>query len=421
MAVIASLVVAAANVVIPAQSAASPVPGCGDRQVAGLNMTFYPWTDNGYPGLDEAGLVADQGLLDAFAREYANNPHPTDRGGISDSDPQVQSFFVWWLLNRLANIASGTATAPAGHTLDLSQPGDVGRMQWLAHVSGYFASVWLRTNMRTFDRALFPIVADDTVYAALYSNALNQGRDIALHGTDAEAIDFSRDTLRSNAPLTARTPGPLGTLVKLSPSDVGMFGYDAAWLRYLLPPSANAPTAARPFTDSFFEFNSTKLLDAHFALPNQPFLSRSQQDYDTAKAQGGAVADRIDQLITGAEGEESLLTYQQRYVAAGTLLYENGVPGGFGTVYRNWDQPQYDRLLTWAAYAVMYNKSNALNAMTAVATGDGALARRQIHGSMVWWVYTLTYIAAIFDPRSDTKTMSESLPTFRTSDGGSCQ
>jgi hypothetical protein len=384
-------------------------------------MTFYPWSDTGYPGLSEAGLVGDQGLLDAFAREYANNPHPTDRGGISNSDPQVQSFFVWWLLNRLANIASGTAAAPVGHTLDLSQPDDVGRMQWLAHVSGYFASVWLRTNMRTFDRALFPIVADNTVYAALYSNVLNQGREIALHGTDAEAIEFSRDTLRSNAPLTARVPGPIGALAKLTPSDVGMFGYDAAWLRYLLPPSRNAPTTARPYTESFFRFDSTKLLDAHFALPHQPFLSRSQHDYNTANARGGVVAGRLDQVITGASGEESLLTYQQRYDATGTLLYENGVPGGFGTVYRNWDQPQYDRLLTWAAYAVMYNKSNALNAMTAVATGDGALARRQINGSIVWWVYTLTYIAAIFDPRSDTKTMSESLPTFRTSDGGSCQ
>jgi hypothetical protein len=200
-----------------------------------------------------------------------------------------------------------------------------------------------------------------------------------------------------------------------------MFAYDAGWLHHLLPPSANAPTHAQPFTESFFTADNTTLLDAHFALEEQPFLSEAQRDYAAAESAGGEVKTRVDQTITGAPGEEPLLAYQQRYTSAATALYEKGVPGGFGTVYRGWDQPQYDRLLTWASYAVMINKTNALNALTAVATRDPALARQQINGSMLWWVYCLTYIAAIFDPRSDALTVDDSLPKFVTAHGGTCQ
>lgn len=42
---------------------------------AGVRLSWYPWADNGFPSLPAHGLIANQDLLDAFAREYANNPH----------------------------------------------------------------------------------------------------------------------------------------------------------------------------------------------------------------------------------------------------------------------------------------------------------------------------------------------------------
>lgn len=416
-----ALVLGGTSVIAPAVSKAEPVTSCGDAEIVGVRVSFYPWVDKGYPSLRSNGLIADYGLLDAFAREYANNPHPTNTGGMSRSDADVQNFFVWWMLNRLAGIAAGIDGAPGGYDLNLSTSEGVGRAQWLAHISGYYASVWLRTNMRTFDHALPPVVADDGVYSSLYTEILNAARNAALYGTDTDAIGFSEHALRTNVPVPARPLGPLNAALKISPADAGMFGYDAGWLNYLLPPSTNSPTNAKPFTASFFTADTTKLLDAHFALAEQPFLVEAQRAYAAAESMGGETRTRLDQTIDGAPGEEPLLAYQQRYHLAATALYATGVPGGFGTVYRGWNQPQYDRLLTWASYAVMVNKTNTLNAITAVATRDPVRARQQINGSMLWWVYCLTYIAAIFDPRSDALPLDDSLPKFVTTDGGTCQ
>ncbi|WP_189094337.1 hypothetical protein [Nocardia jinanensis] len=380
--------------------------------VSGVGLTFYPWVDNGYPSLGRNGLVADPELLDAFAREYANNPHLTNTGAVTTANPNVQDFFVWWLPHQLANIAMGEAEPPEGHPLDLATAEGLGRAQWLAHMAGYYSSTWLRSNMRVFDRpSLISVTPTDDVYAQFYSQALAQYRDTALSGNDAQAVGFAEQTLRSNAPLTAGLPGPYTDMLERGPAEVGMFGYDAAWLRNLLPPSLNAPSAAKPFTDNYFSANPDVLLDARFALPSQPYLQDAERSYAEATGDPGAAA-RVAEMVRGRAGQEPLLATQQRFTAAGDAIYRNGVIPGTVTIYRGWDQEQYDRLLAWASYAVMYNKADSLNALTAVATNDAPLARQEIRAALLWWIYSTTYVATIFDPRNDTKPLSESLPRF---------
>ncbi|GGL12350.1 hypothetical protein [Nocardia jinanensis] len=382
--------------------------------VTGVDLTYYPWVDNGYPSLGRNGLVADPELLDAFAREYANSAHPSNTGEMTTANPNVQDFLVWWLPHRLANIAMDQAEPPAGHDLDLTTSDGLSRAAWLAHLTGYYSSTWLRSNMAVFDRTtVISVTPTDDVYAQFYSQALGQYRDAALSGDDARAVGFAEQTLRSNAPLTADLPGPFGDLLERGPAEVGMFGYDAAWLRNLLPPNPNAPSAAKPFTDNYFSANPDVLLDAHFALPIQQYLQDAERRHAEATVDPG-VAGRVTEMVRGRPGQEPLLATQQRFTAAGDAIYRNGVIPGTVTIYRGWDQEQYDRLLAWASYAVMYNKADSLNALTAVATNDATLARQEIRAALLWWIYSTTYVATIFDPRNDAKQLSDCLPRFRT-------
>ncbi|MFF3573991.1 hypothetical protein ACFYXQ_40210 [Nocardia jiangxiensis] len=411
-----AVVVLAVSVGMSAVAHAAPTscaPDAGSCPIAGVQLTYYPWTDTGYPGLGRSGLIAAPALLDAFAREYANRPHPTNTGAMTDRNPSAQDFFVWWLPNRLANIAMGTAQPPPESHLDMRTADGLGRAQWLVHLAGYYSSVWLRSNMRVFDRPVaISQTTPDAVYSQLYQQSLHQYRDAALTADPDAALTFAEHTLRSNVPASTEVPGPLGGLLELGPAEVGMFGYDATWLRYLVPPSANAPVAAKPLADNFFSADPNVLLDAHFALANQPFLSRAEERYRRATS-APETAARITGIIRGAPGTEPLIATQQRFTAAGTAIYRTGVPGTV-SIYRGWNQDQYDRLLTWASYAVMYNKADSLNALTAVATSDARLARQEITAALLWWGYCLTYIAAIFDPHSDTQSMDSSLPHFTT-------
>src|SRR5271156_2251640 len=58
----------------------------GDAKVTGIHLSFYPWTDNGFPSPAAHGLIANQGLLDAFAREYGTNPRMTNTGAMCRSE-----------------------------------------------------------------------------------------------------------------------------------------------------------------------------------------------------------------------------------------------------------------------------------------------------------------------------------------------
>jgi hypothetical protein len=99
--------------------------------------------------------------------------------------------------------------------------------------------------------------------------------------------------------------------------------------------------------------------------------------------------DRLAEAVQGRRGEARLLKHQERWFRVGRFLYSRGIPGG--TRYRGFEQQeQYDRLISWAAYAIMIPQANALNALTAFATRDAELARRQCRARAIWWALVTT-------------------------------
>lgn len=104
---------------------------CADAHITGVRLSFHPWTDSGFPSLGDHGLIANYGLLDAFAREYASDPHPTNTGERRGGKPQLQDFFLIWLPNRLFNIVAGLGKPPEPYQLDVSTPEGMGTAQWL--------------------------------------------------------------------------------------------------------------------------------------------------------------------------------------------------------------------------------------------------------------------------------------------------
>lgn len=402
---------------------------CGNAEITGIQLAFCPWEDNGFPSLGHHGLVPNHGLLDAFAREYANNPHLTNTGAMRDSDPEMQDFFLLWLHNRLFNIVSGAESPPAPYQLDLSTPEGMGTAQWLAHLIGYYAAVWLRACWIEFEG---PRNADvpmrDRWFSVLYKRNFDKAREVALNGSDAEAIAFSRGLLRKNTPQMAR-PQRITTLVRADrlikklndrlPGDVGIFGFNAGFLRHILPPSLNAPTDATPFSEPYYTGDPNILFDAHFALPEVPFLTQARETYVATRAIGGAVASRLDEAINGRPGEIGLLARQQNWDTLAAALYRVGVPGA--TVYRGFDQAQYDRLLAWTSYSVMHNVAGGYNALSAYATQNAHLARQHITASTLWWTAILTYVVGCVDGRDDGLALSDTLARFITAERTTCQ
>jgi hypothetical protein len=101
------------------------------------------------------------------------------------------------------------------------------------------------------------------------------------------------------------------------------------------------------------------------------------------------------------------------------VLYRVGIPRA--TVYRGFDQEQYDRLLAWTSYSVMMNVANGYNALSGYATRNARLARQQIAASTLWWGFILTYVIGCMDSRSDSVPLGESLPRFLTVDDTTSQ
>lgn len=400
---------------------------CGDAEITGVRLSFHPWVDS-FPSLGEHGLMANHGLLDAFAREFANNPRLTNNGEMRRSDPEMQDFFLIWLPNRLFNIAAGVETAPENYRLDMSTAEGMGTAQWLAHLGGYYAAVWLRACWSVFDgkRANFPL--RDRKFHAIYKRQLDKARDVALFGSDNDAIEFSRGMLRKNAPLLApghritrllRADRLLSFAADRLPGEVGIFGFNAGFMQHILPPGLNAPTNATPFAEPYYTGDTHVLLDAHFALPEPPFMTEARKSWDSVTSADGAVAARLKDAIDGRSGEPTLLARQQSWDTVAAGLYRVGIPRA--TVYRGFDQQQYDRLLAWTSYSVMMNVTNGYNALSAYATRDARLARQQITTSTLWWGFILTYVISCMDDRTDSIPLSESLPRFLTADDTTCQ
>jgi hypothetical protein len=420
---VATVTCATMSVVATSAAEAAPtVNACGASEVSGVRLSFYPWTNTGFPSLAKHGLVADQALLDAFAREYAANPDPGAFGVRGPVVPNMQDFLVVWLQNRITNIANGAEAAPAGFTLDMRTTEGLGKAQWISHVVGYYAAAWARTNMYEFDRPLLPVPAfNDTVLSALYGPIVDEPHRVVLGGNDAEALAFTRKSLRSNVPAPPPSLAPAsGVFATVSPADSGMFGYDAGWLANLLPPGANAPTNTAPITSPYFTADRSKFLDAHFALANLAALTDAEASMAEVQSAGDQRTARLTAAINGGPGEDSLLARQQLFYDLGVANYDRGT-SGLGTYYGGWQQPQYDRVLAWASYAVMSNKLNALNALTAVADQDADLSRQQIASTTMWWGYTVSYLSGFLNPNVGDVPFSELLPKFVTKDLSVCQ
>jgi len=393
-------------------------------RIAGVRLSWYPWADNGFPSLPAHGLIANHDLLDAFAREYANNPHLTNTGETCQVGAEMQDFFLVWLQSRLSNIVAGIESAPAPYELNVLSAEGLGTAQWLAHLIGYYASVWLRAQWLEFDgpRTANLRTLSDRVFSMIYRHELDPAGEIALSGSDAAVTQFTRDLLRKNRPRSvaghriARLLGTHKLTAKLyrEPGEVGIFAFNAGFLHHILPPSLNSPTDARPFTESYYTGNSHQLFDAHFALPEQPFLTQAREIFAAAGSAGGDVADRLDEAITGRPGEQALLWRQQNWDTIAAGLYRVGIPGG--TVYRGFDQPQYDRLLAWTSYSVMHNVANGYNALSAYATGNAELARQQVISRTLWWGFLYSYLLGATDRRHDQVDLGVSLPRFITTD-----
>ncbi|MEE3753122.1 hypothetical protein [Mycobacterium intracellulare] len=393
-----------------------------------MRLSFHPWADNGFPSLGRHGLVANHGLLDAFAREFANNPRLTNNGEMRRSDPEMQDFFLIWLPNRLFNITAGLETAPENYQLDMSTAEGMGTAQWLAHLGGYYAAVWLRACWTEFEGERPNIAMRDRKFHAIYKRQLDTAREVALYGSDSDAIEFSRGMLRKNAPRPA--PGRRITrLLKADrlasmlgdrlPGEVGIFGFNAGFMQHILPPGLNAPTSATPFADPYYTGDSHVLLDAHFALAEPAFMTEARKSWDSVTSADGEVAVRLKEAIDGRPGESTLLARQQSWDTLAAFLYRVGIPRA--TVYRGFNQEQYDRLLAWTSYSVMMNVANGYNGLSAYATRDAKLARQQITTSTLWWGFILTYVIGCMDGRTDSLPISDSLPRFLTANGGTCQ
>jgi hypothetical protein len=413
----------------PIGAEADACAACDDTPITGVRPSWYPWTDNGFPCLQAHGLVANYGLLDAFAREFANNPQLTNTGEMRQFGAQMQDFFLVWLQSRQSNIVAGIESAPAPYELDVTTAEGLGTAQWLAHLMGYYASVWLRAQWIEFDGPRFAnfSVLRDRVFSTIYRHELDPAREIALHGSDASALEFSRDLLRKNRPRRV-TGHPVAQLLRIpkvtaklyrEPGEVGIFAFNAGFLHHILPPSLNSPVRAAPFAEPYYSGDTQQLFDAHFALPEQPFLTQARETFAVANSAGGEVAARLQEAIDGRPGEHALLWRQQNWDTVAAGLYRVGIPGG--TVYRGFDQSQYDRLLAWTSYSVMHNVANGYNALSAYATGNAELARQQITARTLWWGFIYSYLLGASDRRHDGVGLSASLPRFTTVDHTTCQ
>jgi hypothetical protein len=400
---------AAVVAVVVAVSALSGSAAAAEPGVTGMKLTHYPFT----PKLQaEHGVIPDQTLLDAFAREYGNHPRKTIHGRMTTTVRNPEEFFNFWLPNRLYNIAMGTQGPPAGTDLDLSTDAGLGRALWLAHLNGYYGGVWLRNDWSRFDepRSGGTEPSDDQL-SATYARVVDEPRRMANHGTDEEVVEYSRFALRGRLP----TPSTdvVSTVVPAN-DEVGMFGFDASYLRYLLPPYPNKAPATKPPVDPYFTLDETQLLTATYGIPEEPFLVQARKNFARIDDTGGDATMRRTLAEVGNPGEEPLLAHQNRLGTLATGLY---LPPGD---YTGFDQAEYDQLLSWTIAGVMINHANGLNALAAYSLKDPALSRRQIRSSAMWWAFTYLYVMGVMDPHHDGKTLAEAQPKFTFATKKSC-
>jgi len=409
-ALVAATVLAVSFSVTSAVQASDEAPG--NSPVTGVRLSWYPGAETGYGALAEHGVTSAPELLDALARDFADGPRLTSYGRTTTGEPDMQDFLVVWLPVWLNELMSGTAADT--HGLDPGRPADMSKILWLAHVSGYYGGVWMRKNFLDFDLPLHAgLPFSDAGIGQFYSNFVDEFRAVADRGDPAQVMAATRATLRSNL-VIAPSGIDSATLVSqvLPPTDnLAAFAYDATWLENLLPPRLDAPVNAVPGVDNLFTRDQRRLLSARYGIPEQAYLTRARAAYDGVLSATGEVKARYDQTVDGKLGEVPLQLAQQRFNLYGVAVYGVGLPAASN--YRGFSQPQYDRVLTWASYAVMGNQSNSMNALSAYAVRDVPAARNQIRATSLWAAYVGSYGWGHLNPAvTAAQPMSTLLPAF---------
>jgi len=267
-------------------------------------------------------------------------------------------------------------------------------------------------NLIRFDRMRAATPMTDSALSQAYARFVDPISGAAIGASDDRVIEHVRTSIRRpvTLPKVRAAADVVLSLVMPTGSEVGIFGFDSAWLHYLLPPSRNSPRAAVPPTTPFFAADRSRLLDASYAIPEEEYLRVARCRFEELDGHRGQVSSRLYEAVAGKCGEPSLVTHQKRWHRVAAVLYRHGIPGG--TVYRGFDQEQYDRLLTWASYSVMIPHAAALNALIAYATRDAVLARQQMRARALWWALVTTYTFAVTDPSHDGEALGDALPPW---------
>jgi hypothetical protein len=212
----------------------------------------------------------------------------------------------------------------------------------------------------------------------------------ASSGSDTSVLDAAGGTLRSAlvAPPVGIDSATLVTQILPPDNNLGSYGYDATWLADILPPQLDSPRHVSPAIANLFTADPSGLLNASYAMTEAPFLTEARAAFAQAAGSGGSAA-RVYELVNGGSGQDTLNQEQFRFQLYGSVVYGVGIPGA--TSYRNFNQDQYDRVLTWASYAVMSNQANALDAIAAYATQDARAARAELRATAVWAAYVGGY------------------------------
>lgn len=385
--------------------------------VTGVELSWYPGAETGFPALAAHDVQSAPELLNALARDFANGPRLAAYGRTTTGEPNMQDFLVLWLPVWLNQLMSGTAAQTYG--LDPARPADMAKILWLSHVAGYYGGVWLRKAFLDLD---LPVHAglpfSNTGIDLFYTNFIDKIRAVAANGDPSAVLAAARSTVRSDL-VSAPSGIDSATLVSqiLPPTDnLGGFGYDSTWLQDILPPGLDAPTAVAPGVDNLFKHDPGKLLDAHYGLPEMPYLTDAQAAYKQAASSSGEVSTRYKDVVNGKLGELPLGVSQLRFGLYGNVVYGIGFP--LASNYRGFDQDQYDRVLTWASYAVMGNQANAMNAISSYAGKNVPAARSELRSTLVWGSYVGAYAWGHLNLAvTSAQSMTTLLPAFTRSCG----
>jgi hypothetical protein len=383
---------------------------CTSHAVAGLRLTAYPDVSR-YPALRQHGLVPAPRLLDRMARDFADDARVGAYGRPASGQPSVQDFLILQVPTWLWEFPSGAAKS---YGLNLERRRDLGKFLWIAHVAGYFGGAWLRQDFLDYDlKAHAGIPYSNAGIAAYYGHYVDPLRHAVASASGRAVLRMVRQTLRSPLIEPASGIDPTTVTAQILPpmNNLGAFGYDAAWLADLLPPHPDAPIHLQPGVPHLFTHDPGRLLDAHYGVAKLRVLRVAERRYRQVRAAHGRTADRYLGAVNGRAGETSLLQVQRRYDTYGNAVYGIGIPGASN--YRGFPQGQYDRVLSWATWAVMSNQAASMQALASYASRDAALGRVELRETLGWSTYAGAYIWGHLNPEiNGSQSMREVLPSF---------